>query len=617
MEEQYQNIDDLFRQSLRDYREAPPSAAWDRLVAQLDADKEKTKRRFFLPWYWVFLAILIFAGAGWYMVAQQAKLQEQPKIAIAQDRVAISSKQTIDLAHQQTENKPPLAIEQKKNRPIASKPKISGGNRTATNQNLRAVKSEMSIAQKAKQFEHEAPQAQSRAKQSISNKRYPKDKSSQENSVQSHLQGVNKRTENLSDKVASTNASSQKQGGKIHPESSWDDQETAIQQNEEQLSKKQSLAKTHQLRTVFEQPLDALHVRDILAFDLGHRNSGLLTMSQIKPNASVAKTAQSQTFTASKSLKKKDAAPKPNKKQETNDTVEASRDKFLIEAAARQTSEQPRAENPQTEPRPTSSNKKKFSFAAQLGYEFPMASSGIPHYAAGGQLQWHFDTKFSLGTQLTIRLGKVSSRTLDNAKAYQQSSLVVDSVILTDSLGGVGYRQYNIREDFDSISVAAGGLSGTLIQVELPIIVAYNFAKNWRVYAGPTLNFGGTLNTTNGAIKHHQVVRTDTLRSGPGTLLPARPVSSFEGHFGVSALPEYNTYTPNNSTTVKASELRLGYLFGLGYDAGRLAVDVSMHRQVSGFASLPKPMQDLFSTTALRLSLGYYIIPRKGTNKKR
>lgn len=619
MEEQYQNIDDLFRQSLRDYREAPPSAAWDRLEAQLDADKEKSKRRIFLPWYWVFLAILIFVGACWYMVAQQAKLQEQPVITRAQDRSAMPPQQAIDIADQQTENKLPLAIEQKKSKHIASKPKNGAIIRSATKQSLHAVKFEMSRTKKAKQFAHEAPLAPSHAKQSSLNKRYSKDISSQENFVQSYLHHAKKITETPSDKVTANKESARVQGNKILPASSWDDQGLFQQQKEEQLSNLDpSIAKTLHLRTVFEKPLDALGVRDIQALDLGDRNTTILALSQIKPNASVAKTAQPQIDTASKIFKKANAVPKPNKNQETNDRAEASLEKHQVhsDAAAGKTTEQVKAENPLPEPRPSSSNKKKFSLAAQLGYEFPMASSGIPHYTAGAQLQWYFNTKFSVGTQPSIRLGKVAARTLDNAKAYQQSSLVVDSLILTDSFGGVGYRQYNIREDFDSISVSSGSYSGTLIQVELPIIVAYNFAKNWRVYAGPTLNIGGSLNTTNGAIKHHQVVRTDTLRSGPGRLLPARPASSFEGHFGVSSLPQYNTYKPNSSTSEKASTLRLGYLFGLGYDAGRWAVDASMHRQVSGYTSLPKPMQDLFSTTALRLSLGYYIVSRKGSNKK-
>ena len=66
MEEQQKNIDDLFRQSLSDYREAPPAAAWDRLAAQLDADGIEPKNRYFFSrWLWFSLVFILLVGGGW------------------------------------------------------------------------------------------------------------------------------------------------------------------------------------------------------------------------------------------------------------------------------------------------------------------------------------------------------------------------------------------------------------------------------------------------------------------------------------------------------------------------------------------------------------------------
>ncbi|MBX2904396.1 MAG: hypothetical protein KF744_00055 [Taibaiella sp.] len=64
MENEFQNIDDLFRESFSDYSEAPPPAVWPALEKRLDKDK---KRRVFplLRWYWLgaLLAFVSLLGA--------------------------------------------------------------------------------------------------------------------------------------------------------------------------------------------------------------------------------------------------------------------------------------------------------------------------------------------------------------------------------------------------------------------------------------------------------------------------------------------------------------------------------------------------------------------------
>ncbi len=70
MEEQHQSIDEIFRQSLGDYREAPPAAAWDGVAARLDNDEGRQRRGFFMRWPWISLLLLLLVGGVWFITAQ-------------------------------------------------------------------------------------------------------------------------------------------------------------------------------------------------------------------------------------------------------------------------------------------------------------------------------------------------------------------------------------------------------------------------------------------------------------------------------------------------------------------------------------------------------------------
>jgi hypothetical protein len=62
MKEQQNSIDEFFRESLGDYREAPPAAAWDQVAGRLDSEGGQ---RSFLRWPWVVLSLLLIVGSVW------------------------------------------------------------------------------------------------------------------------------------------------------------------------------------------------------------------------------------------------------------------------------------------------------------------------------------------------------------------------------------------------------------------------------------------------------------------------------------------------------------------------------------------------------------------------
>jgi hypothetical protein len=65
MDEQQQNIDDIFRQSLGDYREVPPAATWDKVAARLDGDDPR--RGSFQRWPWIMMILLLLIGGAWFV----------------------------------------------------------------------------------------------------------------------------------------------------------------------------------------------------------------------------------------------------------------------------------------------------------------------------------------------------------------------------------------------------------------------------------------------------------------------------------------------------------------------------------------------------------------------
>lgn len=68
MAEEQNSIDEFFRQSLGDYREAPPAAAWDDIERKLDEEGKKqppSGRRYFMRWPWIALVLLLLIGGTW------------------------------------------------------------------------------------------------------------------------------------------------------------------------------------------------------------------------------------------------------------------------------------------------------------------------------------------------------------------------------------------------------------------------------------------------------------------------------------------------------------------------------------------------------------------------
>jgi len=98
MEEQKKNMDDLFRQQLNDYQEAPRSGMWDRIEGNLDkidatkapGNKKTGGSRGFMGYS---IVILLLIAAAFFIYKQSSKPASTDKIALANNTIKSSDKE--------------------------------------------------------------------------------------------------------------------------------------------------------------------------------------------------------------------------------------------------------------------------------------------------------------------------------------------------------------------------------------------------------------------------------------------------------------------------------------------------------------------------------------------
>ena len=266
---------------------------------------------------------------------------------------------------------------------------------------------------------------------------------------------------------------------------------------------------------------------------------------------------------------------------------------------------------------PTDSNLKKtrgpgyFTLTGDLGFEFGTASliKSRLNFAFG--LMWHISDAFAIGVQPAIRFGSLATQ-LTNDQTYQQSVTTVNNPFMTfDASPTVyGHRDtiynYVVQQKFDSIVVRGVSAKGIMWEIELPLLLSYQFQKNWNIYAGPSINLGGKLPGLSGeTATTYTTFRKDSIAQS----VP-KPLSEFTNYFGPpSSLPNYANY--QKVEVSNPSSVRAGYLIGAGYKRGRIVFDASMHQQLSGYSNLNADLKKLYAAPYFRIGIGYYLIPAK------
>lgn len=271
-------------------------------------------------------------------------------------------------------------------------------------------------------------------------------------------------------------------------------------------------------------------------------------------------------------------------------------------------------ERPDTMANPARKRRTRFSLTPLAGYELGTTGAAPNRLASSLRLLYQFDRDWSVGVQPAYRSSTVKNVTLQAPGTFQGdfSPVQVDSFFVPDSNGTIfGTRYYYISQDFDSIVTPGRSVGGRLWEVELPLMVRYTVPRTgFYVYGGPTLVFGGRLTSNvTGSVQTYSAQRRDTIIL-PNQLPPAMgggglPADTFTDYFGTSSLPPFSSYDSTTGAFIPPSAIRYGYMFGLGYDWRRVVLDVSVHKQVSGYSDVNTVLRDVFASPYVRLSLGY------------
>ncbi len=253
------------------------------------------------------------------------------------------------------------------------------------------------------------------------------------------------------------------------------------------------------------------------------------------------------------------------------------------------------------------------SLSGFLGYERGIKTPPRNMFTAGLSLMWQLGKSFSVGVQPALLYGNLPRTTLTTDKAYQRSAVDVTRFVTRDYspsiLGQIDtVNNYVIREAFDSIIVRGTYLKGSLWQLELPLILQYNpFGAAFRVYGGPSVYFGGGMKIrSEGANQVYTIDRKDSIvQSAKMT------EEQIKNYFGKSNLESYSNYDPNLHSFNALDPVRLGYQFGVGYQRNRMNFDLSVRQQLSGYHQLSSELKQLYALPAFRLSFGYMLIPQR------
>ena len=584
MEEQQMNLDEIFRQSGlgRDYREAPPPAAWDQIVRRLDEEDEEERRPYFwmrMPWA---IVCLVLAGAGLWVTA--TRFAHNSDNAAAKNHTEVSGQNVGgQSALSQVRKNAPIALIENEPAPVllenSTDPKNSS-NKQKTNKS-------------APSHSHPIPAGTSRRRDT-------------------------KATSNIRRGITAL-ASGTVGKAVLHTEESA----------KQPLDSRMTAAIPQSRNSKSGEPVIAAAAQAISRNETF--KSSALHVSNASGNISSRFSAGSpaQALPGSKSMAELwPAHMAPARAATSQYSVEAFHNNLvsaaqLINDITNPVLEydvilSPRPANTPILLRPPFANAPDsmmhaaqarqisgFSLAALAGMERGNSPALQYRISLGGRMLWHFNSAWAIGVQPALRFGHLANVDLTATQAYQNITTEVNGTIIQTVSPSVlnaidTLFSYVIRQTVDSIVVKGRQARSNIWEVELPLIADFQHG-NWHIYGGPSLIFGGRYGINGGGSSTYSTIWRDSIvQSVP------MPKAAFASYFGnTSTLPQYSTYNDNMQ---QIADVRSGYLFGVGWERGRLLLDASIHGQFSGSNKIPEPLRPVYSGPGFRLSVGYLLM---------
>ncbi len=585
MEGQKKNMDDLFREALSGYREAPPEAAWQQVASRLEAleSGRRTRRR----WPWIVLMLACMLAGGWWALdlrsmdaASSADGGIAPQASMAIQTVPINVS-----ADRMSQSR--SAAEQTPIKSVKQTPQSAGdrvGATIASNSSNVAVKGIQTATIPAVTTSEDL-----RALQPI---------------ARLHVKPF-------------TPFSKGNTNDRPTVESSENPVRYAQRLDQAMWSPRIMSPVAASMRAASGTTPAVLHSRPVQSMFsstpwLAARSFSPITTSEnSNPPASVS--ARPIAYSARLPKNEMEAVAPETKqpvfKQSTSSiaavkhTSDAPSDAEITTASSEaintSSKKNPANDGPLKLRRPT--YEKVFSAAAFVGISGSSSVQG--YYDAGLRLMMQLSGRLGVGIQPSFGYGNARTVEIKPGSAYYRSSVAVDSFRTLEASPSVRHAMdtiynYVVHEQYDSIAVAALMAGGGFWEISLPILVRYAVTDHVYAYGGPSLQLAGRLTVKQPAITVQSQQRKDSIAQSQ--MIPSE---DFQHYFGTPNLPEYGKYEPATSSLQPG--LHIGYIFGIGYERNRFSAELKVQQQLSGFQSLPEPVRSVFAQPRVGLSVGY------------
>ncbi len=607
MEEQQRNIDEVFRQSLGDYREAPPGDAWQHIARRLDEEKG---RRAFLRWPWVVLSLLLIIGGG----GMVARLNRHARVEAEQRQPNPISKRISQPAAAQQ-----IVTSEASPAPTLVPPAKPGLAAQRHYQPRSATVKEASVMRAG--VVQSAPEA-------IASAARPTPAPVSSPAMRPMPASVSEAAERSAETQLQSEdipAIAQAQRGGTLPVSSGS--QHALTQNGVSALPRLSVGKrvegTPAPVAVQDHPATELPAEPIAALEPGTSALRLDNDAQVKtPRELALLPVPLSAATLPVTDEGRDAAPLAGIEAKAAPVLIASESRIIypLTIAAEQSHAKsmvpdraiPTPVQPDVPVKVKVRQSLPLSLTALAAFESALSAPVQTRYSAAMKLLWHINNQIAIGLQPAFRFGNLSNISLSRDIGYQRSSIRVDSTHSAEASPSVfnsldTIYSYVIRETFDSIVVKGITAGGPFWELELPLLMQVKIGKGAYIYGGPSLNFGGRLSINSGAATETFTVnRKDSIAQS----IPI-PGAGFDSYFGRSSLQPYSNVKAAESVSDEAQAVRLGYLIGVGYAWSRLVAEASIHQQLSGYKTAAAPVQNVYANPSLRVSLGYRLFAPK------
>ncbi len=642
MEEQQHNIDEIFRQALGNYREAPPPAAWNDVEQKLD--KDAPDRRSFFRWPWIALFLLLISGIWFTVRTITSNHTSKPATVILNHSAA--NKSTLTRTNTQLANDPT------KSSALAAHPNAEKDDRTAQKESIKSRQDKQGIVQASSNIS-QAPGSNSNTRRhrhnSFADKRAVIAQTSASR-IKMHdknaIQGNKHRTAKAIVLTRPTATSEEHQNKKPTPpvliagrknkkDRTVEDAQIAVElvkapQHTVQRNKEEKTVAIKRRKGVPEQngASGIAHRKKQSREKMEHSNPAGEMVSDNRPVQKMASQKVLDTTVSKNRVKEKTAdnsytskrliekpvltQNKETQKPAISGKTQQAKPTPAVKGTARSTDEDqpaaaPGSDNGSPDTASSQKSRRKFTIRVPLsldvfggyiwGIQKPAPNMGV----LALQLSWRISAALGIRIAPAYRFGNIASQALSEDDIYGRlHATIIDSTSRTDSAGLTTYFYY-LNQSYDSVKASAINAGGKYWDISLPLELRYQArGSRWFLHGGPTVNFGGRISTETGTLQSYSVTRQIQLsRTG-------RPLSTDSlKHYNTIALKTDSSYKPYNATL---SPIRIGYTVGAGYHWQRLLVDVSLQQQLTGYKAENPALQKVYQSPYFRISIGYRIL---------